>query len=158
MEELDFNQQESVESLPIADISAPHGGSNVSTTTRNFTVKISQKDADDFVVEVNASDLTHIRDKATSYLEEQRFLSAELLLGFGCVSIGATLSALLSRVPLDSTNGFVFYIIAPVFAVGLIVKYSSDRKLQMRTGNDLAKDILSEISNPDDAIEKVAEK
>ncbi len=47
---------------------------------------------------------------------------------------------------------------APVFAVGLIAKYSSDRKLQMRTGDDLAKDILSEVPNPADAIEKVAEK
>lgn len=158
MEELDFNQQEYVESLPIADISAPHDGGKVSTTTRDFTVKIPQKDADAVLLEVNASDLTHIRDKATSYLEEQRFLPAELLLGLGCISIGATLSALLSRVPLDSTNGVTFYIVAPVVAVGSIVKYSSDRKLQMRTGNDLAKDILSDISNPDDAIEKVAEK
>lgn len=158
MEELDFNQQESIESLPVADISAPHGGSEVSTTNRNFTVKIPQKDADDFIVEVNASNLTCIRDKATSYLEEQRFLSAELLLGVGCVLIGALLTALLSRVPLDSTNGVVFYIMAPVFAVGLIAKYSSDRKLQMRTGDDLAKDILSEVPNPADAIEKVAEK
>lgn len=150
---LRFDETDSARLMPAADITAPHAGSNVTTTQRSLPVKLPEKDAGDFVIEVNASDLRRIRRTVES-CRECTLPRHDLLLGLACLFAGSAMSAVISQVALSSWQGVLFYILAPVVATGALVWYLCDRRLDSISASRLANDLLAEIPNPDRAVQK----
>jgi hypothetical protein len=87
---LSFDNDDTVDSLPIADIVAPVGAEDTLTSQRSFPVKIPKQDADDFIIEVSARDIKRVREKVIPY-SQTKFSWSEILIGFGGTSLGATL-------------------------------------------------------------------
>ena len=152
-----FEKNDSVESLPAADIVAPVERKDILTSERSLPVKIPKQEANNFIVEVSASDLRRIRDKLAPY-SKKTFSWSEILIGLGGASLGAILGALASQVPMSSFRGFIFYVVCPMVLVGTIVRYFSESKSSQINTVNLANELLSELPDPDEAIEKERSK
>jgi hypothetical protein len=55
---------------------------------------------------------------------------------------------------MQSPLGIVFYVICPMITVGTIVRYFSESKLAQLNTVNLANELLSELPNPEETIEK----
>lgn len=70
-------EQDQVREIPAADISVTVDETSVVTSERSFPVKIPSKDANDFVLEIHASDIRRIRNRLSRY-RNVRFSWCEL--------------------------------------------------------------------------------
>ena len=76
-----------------------------------------------------------------------------MLLGGSTLAAGASLSALISDVCLDSENGILFFVIMPMVAVGCGVAYFMLRREGSRTASHLAEETLQDLPDPEKTVD-----
>lgn len=136
---------------PAADVRAPQVGEG-NQVTYTFPIRQPEEDFNDFQVGVRASLLKRCRARLRS-ISGDRFPLPEVLLGIATLTAGATFSAVISGVQLDSWRGVVFFVILPMVAVGSGVAYGMLRHFSLRTTQQLAEDILADLPDPDRSLD-----
>jgi hypothetical protein len=119
---------------------------------QTFPILQPGEDWNDFQVGVRASVLRRARERLSSQ-SLQRVPVPELLLGTATLTAGASLSALVAEVDLSSIRGGLFYILAPIIAVGTATAYGFMRHIRSLSSEQLAKEILRDLPDPEKAVE-----
>lgn len=120
----------------------------ITTTSYTYEVKQPKSYAKDFMICMKASDIKKIRDilnKAT----KSKFPIHELLLGISTTGLGFFLSIIFSE---QEYNKWI-YIITVAISIGTFVAYLFLRERNVVEINEVSKEILQYIENPDDAIQ-----
>lgn len=136
---------------PAADVKAPQVGEG-SQVTYTYPIRQPEEDFNDFQVGVRASLLKRCRERLRAVTKEP-FPLPELLLGVSTLTIGATLSAVISGVSLNSWRGVLFFVTMPAVAVGSGVAYGMLRRFNQRAARQLAENILADLPDPDRSID-----
>jgi hypothetical protein len=118
--------------VPAADVTAPPPD-GLSVVFQAYPLKQPEEEINEFLVRVRGSVLRRARRKLVGLIHN-RFPWPEFLLGLSTISAGGTLGALASRVPWNSHNALIFYLILPVLTVGAGVSYGLLRHLTPSKG------------------------
>lgn len=133
------------------NVSAVEGTDDKSIYVKyEYPVKIPKQYTDDFLVEIRASDLRKVR-KCCEKAKNNKFSINELVLSIAGITIGAVISAIVGKIPLNENSlaSIFSYNICPMLSVGLLVYYFKSRKENMQNINDLVEKIEEYIIDPD---------
>lgn len=120
----------------------------ITTTSYTYEVKQPKSYTKDFFVYMKASDIKRIRnilEKST----KSKFPIHELLLGISTTGLGFFLSLIFSN---QEYNKWI-YIITVAISIGTFVAYLFLRERNIVEINEISKEILQYIEDPDDAIQ-----
>lgn len=147
----DFPAPTSAVEQPAADVHFPAvGGGN--QTTYSYPIRHPEKEVQDFQVVIRATVLRRCRSRLES-IAQHRYPKSDVLLAVFTLGVGGALSAALAGVKLPSWQGMVFFIGLPLVSVGCIVAYGMLRHFAPKSVQQLAADILEDLSNPDDSVD-----
>ena len=133
-----------------ADIRAP--ADDAAIMTRTYPIRQPVDDWNDFQVGVWASVLNRCRDRLDA-IKGQKYRYGEILLGVSTLAVGASLSAWISGVLLDSPKGVAFFVMTPMIAVGCGVAYLIHRGEGSRSARHLADDALQDLPDPSKTVD-----
>lgn len=131
----------------VADVQIAAGDERA-VVTQSFPLRQPEEDWNDFQVGVRASVLRTSRAKLEQ-IARDRFPWGELLLGLATLTVGSSLSAVISGVTLNSGLGVLFFVIAPPISAASLVAYVMLRIAITRSARDLAEDALTVLPDPD---------
>jgi len=104
-----------IESKPSADIKLSQENEGI-IQNESFPVIPKKLDKEDFYRTIKHSELTTI-DTYADRLIEGKIKWDEIVMTICATGFGATISALISKVKLDTALGIIFYIIVPILSV-----------------------------------------
>ena len=157
----DFKIPPEVDSIPAADIHYDSQRSGAVTTTQTFKVFIPKSDAEDFVINVRASQL---REAIHLISEHERGSSSghwsDLCLAGSTLLAGTSLSSLTNpSLIVDNalTTIGVFHLVAfPTAAVALFFGFLMLRQPDQLTATNLCNSLKRRLPNPDDAARELS--
>ena len=132
--------------IPAADVSASEAAGNVEYEA--YPVRKPEADLNDFKIQVRASTIVRCRAKL-AHVSNSLFPWHEVALGASTLAAGAFLGALPADIKAGSLQGIFFYTVLPIIAVSTFVTYFFLRRLAIREPADIAKEVLSELPDPD---------
>lgn len=133
-------------SLPVADIVAKIDGEKL-VQQHNYTVIPTADDQNDFMISIRANSLRKWRAKL-GQISVINFPWAEILLAIAAIIIGATLSAIISGVELDSIKGIFFYVVLPPIGAASFISQIFIRSSSTAKSSQIARDLIEEIPDP----------
>lgn len=140
-----------VVSIPTADINVERKDGMLQTMFA-YPVRMPEEYKQDFMVPVRASVLSSCRTRLAALHGENPKIN-EVLFGFAMASFGASLNSVAAKVPLDSTAGFVSFVILPAVFVGTMVAYVFRRRDTNRQSVELAREVLGDLPDPEHTID-----
>ena len=138
-----------VDNIPAADIRATASGEKV-TRLREFEVRQTAEDRNDFVVEVRASVLRRARDRLGD-LAHGRDFWPELLLAAATLLLGSALGAWQAGMACDAKRAPLFYVAFPVAGAVALTAYVAIRLFGGRMERATATSIMDDLPSPDEA-------
>jgi hypothetical protein len=145
------DERSEVQSIPAADFKADLVD-RIETTTLTYAVRLPQKDKNDFLVQVWASTLYRCRHKLLK-VKQSHFPYGEVLLAVSTLFLGLIFGAWQAGIKIPDSDGFFFYVVSPVIAVGTMVAYFFHRHISIFEPKNIVDEVLDELPNPDDTSE-----
>ena len=107
---------------PVANVTLTTDDSKVATSTIQKNVITPEEYMIQDFIEVPSASLRQLSE-ILNEAEGIKRPKSEILLGVSTCCIGGVLSALCSKIELNSTLGIIMYIVLPIIAVGTLVAY-----------------------------------
>lgn len=133
---------------PTADISLSAVGSGV-IQNESYPIIPKNNSKDDYLRPVKMSDIFKIKNEAVKITNE-KIKWDEIALGVSTLGFGASLSAFISGVVLNSGKGVLFYIISPVISFSLAVFVVMYKVMKYNTSRQSASIIVETIEPYED--------
>ena len=133
------------QSMPTADISLVEDEKGV-TQTESYPVIPKKNDSGDFVRPVKMSDLKRIDAEMIS-LKAGKIQWDELATAVAMLGFGASISALMSDVLIDSTLGVIFYVATPIVSFSAVMFVVMYKIMKKKTGLTAAEAIAEIVKN-----------
>lgn len=137
-------------SLPVADFKSSSGNNEALTIRRDVAVK--QQDIKKEEILVDAQIIHRCRNNLQK-IKNNQFTWNEILLGVAAAGVGIIASAYIADVKLDTGKGVFCFVITPCSTVGAGVAYGILKALTNISASQIAKEILNDLPNPDEAVD-----
>lgn len=131
--------------LPTADIKANIENDGL-VQHHSYQVIPTEVDKNEFMYSIRVSYLIKWSKKLTT-LSYQSFPWHELIIAIATLLAGASLSALIAEVPLNSSLGVLFYVVHPPIIVGLSVSYFFIRSKKISNTIEIVTEINDEVKS-----------
>lgn len=139
----DIKMEPNVESLPAADITLSHGPEGL-IQTESYPVLPHKESQNDYMVPIKISSLRRFKQKLEQ-IKDSKFQLDELFLAVSTLLLGSSISALASKVSIDTTLGIWLLVVFPIIGFSSLVATIMLKIMNHRIKKITSQDILSEI-------------
>lgn len=133
---------------PTADISLSAVGSGM-IQNESYPIIPKNNSKDDYLRPVKMSDIIKIKCEAVK-ISNEKIKWDEFALGVSTLGFGASLSAIISGVVLNTVNGIIFFIISPIISFSLAVFVVMYKVMKSSTNRQSASVIVETIEPYED--------